>query len=234
MPLTEICTAEYSEPRQRQLYKNIVYVGALAALLDIDIAVVETLIAEQFKGKDRLIAANLEALEIGCDDARSRFRCPLGIRVARSDAVGDRILAEGNFAAGARRGLWRRDRLRLVSDHALDLARRGLRAQLRSLRTDKDDRQEELRDRPGGGRDRRDRRCGRRWLERRPRLHHDIGARASRSCRNSSASPISPRFRSSCSMFSAAARRPACRPAPSSRTCSSALSPRTATPSMCS
>ena len=100
MPLTEICTAEYSDARQRQLYKNIVYVGALAALLDIEIGVIETLINERFKGKDKLIAANLNALKIGHDDAKSRFRCPLGVRVRRSDAVGDRILVEGNFAAG--------------------------------------------------------------------------------------------------------------------------------------
>jgi 2-oxoglutarate ferredoxin oxidoreductase subunit alpha len=100
MPLTEICTREYAEPRQRQLLKNIVYVGALAALLDIEIDVLEKLIGEQFKGKDRLIAANLRALRIGYDDCKSRFACPLGIRVSRSDAVGERILVDGNFAAG--------------------------------------------------------------------------------------------------------------------------------------
>jgi 2-oxoglutarate ferredoxin oxidoreductase subunit alpha len=100
MPLTEICTAEYSDARQRQLYKNIVYVGALAALLDIEPTVIEALIGERFKGKDKLIAANLNALKIGYDEAKSRFRCPLGVRVRRSDTVGDRILVEGNFAAG--------------------------------------------------------------------------------------------------------------------------------------
>jgi len=100
MPLTEICAAQYSDPRQRQLYKNIVYVGALAALLDIELQVIETLIGERFKGKDKLIAANLGALRIGYDDAKSRFQCPLGVRVRRSNAVGDRILVEGNFAAG--------------------------------------------------------------------------------------------------------------------------------------
>jgi len=100
MPLTEICAAEYSDPRQRQLYKNIVYVGALAALLDIELSAIEALIGERFKGKDKLIAANLNALKIGHDDAKSRFQCPLGVRIRRSDAVGDRILVEGNFAAG--------------------------------------------------------------------------------------------------------------------------------------
>jgi 2-oxoglutarate/2-oxoacid ferredoxin oxidoreductase subunit alpha len=100
MPVTEICAAEYSDPRQRQLYKNIVYVGALAALLDIELGPIEALIGERFKGKDKLIAANLGALKIGHDDAKSRFQCPLGVRVRRSDTVGDRILVEGNFAAG--------------------------------------------------------------------------------------------------------------------------------------
>jgi 2-oxoglutarate ferredoxin oxidoreductase subunit alpha len=100
MPLTDICTREYAEPRQRQLFKNIVYVGALAALLDIGLGEVEKLIAEQFRGEDRLIAPNLNALRIGYDDAKSRFDCPLGVRVARSDAVGSRILVDGNFAAG--------------------------------------------------------------------------------------------------------------------------------------
>jgi 2-oxoglutarate/2-oxoacid ferredoxin oxidoreductase subunit alpha len=100
MPLTEICAAEYADPRQRQLYKNIVYVGALAALLDIDLSVMETLAAQTFKGKERLIEANRRALHIGYDEAKARFDCPLGIRVRRSDGVGDRILVEGNFAAG--------------------------------------------------------------------------------------------------------------------------------------
>jgi 2-oxoglutarate/2-oxoacid ferredoxin oxidoreductase subunit alpha len=100
MPLTEICAAEFTDAKQRQLYKNIVYVGALAALLDIDLAVMEKLIAHSFKGKERLLEANRRALRLGYDDAKARFDCPLDIRVRRSEAVGDRILVEGNFAAG--------------------------------------------------------------------------------------------------------------------------------------
>ena len=37
MPLTAICNERYTDPRQRQLFKNIIYVGALASLLGIDI-----------------------------------------------------------------------------------------------------------------------------------------------------------------------------------------------------
>jgi 2-oxoglutarate ferredoxin oxidoreductase subunit alpha len=99
VPLTEICTAEYSDPRQRQLYKNIVYVGALAALLDIDLSVMEKVVAEQFKGKERLFDANRGALKIGSDEALARFDCPLPIRVKRAEAVGDKILVDGNAAA---------------------------------------------------------------------------------------------------------------------------------------
>ncbi len=99
MPLTEICAKQYAEPRQRQLYRNMVYVGALAALLDIEFGVLVTLIEERFKGKDKLIEANERALKLGYEEAKDRFACPLGIRIRRSEAVGDRILVEGNYAS---------------------------------------------------------------------------------------------------------------------------------------
>ena len=46
VPLTAICNATYSDARQRQLFKNIIYVGALSALLDIDPAAIEVLFGE--------------------------------------------------------------------------------------------------------------------------------------------------------------------------------------------
>jgi len=99
VPLTEICNARYKEPRLRQLFKNIIYVGALAALLDIDLAAAEQLIGEQFKGKDKLVAPNVEALRVGYDYAKAHFNCPIGLRVERANAVGDRVFVEGNDAA---------------------------------------------------------------------------------------------------------------------------------------
>ena len=87
MPLTEICNAVYSDPRQRQLFKNIVYVGALAQLLDMDIAVLEQLLAEQFQGKDKLITANVQALHLGRDFVRENLKYPLPIRVQSPDHV---------------------------------------------------------------------------------------------------------------------------------------------------
>ncbi len=99
VPLTAICNREYTDPRQRQLFKNIIYVGALSALLDMDITAVEQLVAEQFKSKEKLIQANLNALHLGRDWAVMNLQCPIGLRLRRANAVGDRIFVEGNSAA---------------------------------------------------------------------------------------------------------------------------------------
>ncbi|MES2687978.1 MAG: 2-oxoacid:acceptor oxidoreductase subunit alpha [Pseudomonadota bacterium] len=99
MPLTEISNAVYSDPRQRQLFKNIIYVGALSVLLGIEAAVLEKLFAEQYKGKEKLLASNVQALHLGRDFASEHLQAPLGIRVQRSDQVGDKIFVDGNSAA---------------------------------------------------------------------------------------------------------------------------------------
>lgn len=99
VPLTAICNAAYTAARERQLFKNIIYVGAVASLLGIEIDVIETLVAEQFEGRDRLIKANVAALHMGRDWVADNMG-PLGLQVRRADAVGERIFIEGNQAAG--------------------------------------------------------------------------------------------------------------------------------------
>ncbi|HEY1562995.1 MAG TPA: 2-oxoacid:acceptor oxidoreductase subunit alpha [Caulobacteraceae bacterium] len=98
VPLTAICNATYDDPRQRQLFKNIIYVGALTALLGVDREVTDQLVAEQFPGKERLIKPNLEALALGREAALKSLP-KIGLKVRRADAVGDRIYVEGNEAA---------------------------------------------------------------------------------------------------------------------------------------
>lgn len=100
VPLTKLVNERFTIPRERQLFKNVAYVGALTALLDMDFEVVKGMISEQFRGKDKAIAPNIDALNLGRDYALKYFDCPLDIRVATSDAVGDQILIEGNAAAG--------------------------------------------------------------------------------------------------------------------------------------
>jgi 2-oxoglutarate/2-oxoacid ferredoxin oxidoreductase subunit alpha len=98
-PLTTICNREYDDARQRQLFKNIIYLGALSALLDMDVAAVENLVSEQFRGKDALIKPNLHALHLGLDWAFAAYDCPIGLRLERREKVGDRIFVTGNDAA---------------------------------------------------------------------------------------------------------------------------------------
>jgi 2-oxoglutarate/2-oxoacid ferredoxin oxidoreductase subunit alpha len=99
VPLTEMTNKAYSDSRQRQLFKNIVYLGALSALLEMDTAEIEKLLGEQFRGRDKLVAANVQALHMGRDWALANLQCPIGLRLRRADAVGDRIFVEGNAAA---------------------------------------------------------------------------------------------------------------------------------------
>jgi 2-oxoglutarate ferredoxin oxidoreductase subunit alpha len=98
MPLMEICNASYADPRQRQLFKNIIYVGALSQMLDIEAAEVEKLIGEQYKGKEKLLEPNVKALHTGRDFARDHLPA-IGLKVRRSDQVGKRVFLEGNSAA---------------------------------------------------------------------------------------------------------------------------------------
>jgi 2-oxoglutarate ferredoxin oxidoreductase subunit alpha len=100
MPITEICNATYDDPRQRQLFKNILYVGALAQLLGIEMGVIEALFGEQFRGKERLLASNVRALHLGRDFAAEHLQHEkVGLRVEKRDLVGQRILVDGNTAA---------------------------------------------------------------------------------------------------------------------------------------
>src|SRR4249919_1529031 len=99
VPLTAITNSTYTDPRQRQLFKNIIYLGALSAMLDMDPKTIEALIGEQYKGKEKLFDANKNALHLGRDWALMNLECPIGLRVKRADKVGDRIFIEGNSAA---------------------------------------------------------------------------------------------------------------------------------------
>jgi 2-oxoglutarate ferredoxin oxidoreductase subunit alpha len=100
MPITAICNRTYTDARQRQLFKNIIYVGALSALLGIDADVIETLIGEQYRSKPKLQEPNVRALHIGRDYVAEHLADePIGLAVRRSDRVGERIFVDGNSAA---------------------------------------------------------------------------------------------------------------------------------------
>ncbi len=100
MPITAICNRTYDDPRQRQLFKNIIYVGALSALLGIDAEVIETLIGEQYRSKPKLYEPNVRALHIGRDYVVQNLAdVAIGLHIERRDKVGERIFVDGNSAA---------------------------------------------------------------------------------------------------------------------------------------
>lgn len=105
IPLTEMCMQEFEEPRLQQLLKNVVYIGALAALLDIRFPILKDLLGDQFKRKEKLISTNVHALEMGYQFASENFNCPLPIRLEQGGNVAPhlleskQILMNGNTAA---------------------------------------------------------------------------------------------------------------------------------------
>jgi hypothetical protein len=127
MPLTEICNNAYSDSRERQLFKNIIYVGALTTLLDIDPAEIEKLFSEQYKGKEKLFDSNVQALNLGRDYARAAPQADRAQGRAPRFASATH-LRRRQQRRRARLHLWRRDGLRLVSDHPVVVGRRSLSA----------------------------------------------------------------------------------------------------------
>ncbi|MDU8927832.1 2-oxoacid:acceptor oxidoreductase subunit alpha [Alisedimentitalea sp. MJ-SS2] len=105
IPLTEMCMREFETPRLQQLLKNVVYVGALAALLNMKFTILKDLVADQFKGKEKLISSNVHALEMGYQYVTENYDCPLPIRLEMGEDVvaphileSEHILMNGNTA----------------------------------------------------------------------------------------------------------------------------------------
>lgn len=98
IPMMQMSMQHYERPRIQQLLKNVIYVGAMAALLDLEMAVLKNIIREQFVKKPKLIPDNFKALELGYDYAKEHYSCPLPLRIQRMDALGEAILIEGNEA----------------------------------------------------------------------------------------------------------------------------------------
>ncbi|MEO0638393.1 MAG: 2-oxoacid:acceptor oxidoreductase subunit alpha [Bacteroidota bacterium] len=100
IPMMELAMQHFERPRTQQLLKNIIYLGAMAAFLEMEIDVIKDLISEQFAKKPKLVLPNHQALELGYNYAKDHYACPLPIRVARRDLVKGHIMMEGNAATG--------------------------------------------------------------------------------------------------------------------------------------
>ncbi|NCF61693.1 MAG: 2-oxoacid:acceptor oxidoreductase subunit alpha [Gammaproteobacteria bacterium] len=100
VPLSKLCNEAFSVARIRILMKNVAYVGALAALLDLDLKIVRTLLEETFAAKPKLVESNLQAIMLGYDYAKENFSCPLPVRAETMGDNSGNILITGNDATG--------------------------------------------------------------------------------------------------------------------------------------
>jgi 2-oxoglutarate ferredoxin oxidoreductase subunit alpha len=100
IPIAQICAKQWTDARQRQLFKNMVYVGALVELLSMDMEALKGVISDQLKGKEKLMTANLQAVDLGRDYAREHFSCPLSIHARAAEGAKGKIMVTGNDAGG--------------------------------------------------------------------------------------------------------------------------------------
>jgi len=100
VPLARLCNENFAGVRTRILMKNICYAGVLAALLDLDLARIRTLLAETYAKKPALVDSNMKAIQLGYDYAKANFACPLPLRVEQMDRTAGHIMIDGNTAAG--------------------------------------------------------------------------------------------------------------------------------------
>ncbi|HEY7963066.1 MAG TPA: 2-oxoacid:acceptor oxidoreductase subunit alpha [Steroidobacteraceae bacterium] len=99
VPLAQLCNENFSGVRTRILMKNICYAGVLAALLELDLGHIRTLLAETYAKKPQLVESNMKAIQLGYDYARTHFPCPLPLRVEKMDRTAGHIMIDGNTAA---------------------------------------------------------------------------------------------------------------------------------------
>jgi 2-oxoglutarate ferredoxin oxidoreductase subunit alpha len=100
IPLSKMCNETFDGVRARILMKNVVYVGAMAALLDLDLEVIRGLLEESFARKPKLVEANQQAIRMGYDYAQAHFDCPLSLRIEPMDKTAGMVMIDGNTAAG--------------------------------------------------------------------------------------------------------------------------------------
>jgi 2-oxoglutarate ferredoxin oxidoreductase subunit alpha len=113
IPFAKMCNENFPTARARVLMKNVAYVGALAALIDIDLDVVRNSLDQTFASKAHLLDANHLAIELGYKYAKENFKCPLPFSAKAIDKTRDHVMIDGNTAtalgcmyAGATVGAW--------------------------------------------------------------------------------------------------------------------------------
>jgi 2-oxoglutarate ferredoxin oxidoreductase subunit alpha len=99
VPFDKITAAVCPEAKLRKLVKNMVYVGVVAQILDMDLATVEAALRRQFAKKQKAADLNWAAVQAGYDYAKTSLIKQDPFRVERMHANEGKIIIEGNAAA---------------------------------------------------------------------------------------------------------------------------------------
>ncbi|HEY6290564.1 MAG TPA: 2-oxoacid:acceptor oxidoreductase subunit alpha [Terriglobia bacterium] len=99
VPFDRLVVPVCPEAKLRKLVRNMLYVGVVAHLLEIDMGEVEKALRKQFKKKVKAADLNLKAVLAGYDFAEKNLEKKDRFRVERMNANQGKILIEGNSAA---------------------------------------------------------------------------------------------------------------------------------------
>ncbi len=99
VPYDKIVAAVCPEAKLRKLVKNMVYVGVVAQLLEIEMGEVEKAIRRQFKSKVKAANLNLAAAQAGFDYAKSNLKKLGAFYIERMNETAGKIIIDGNAAA---------------------------------------------------------------------------------------------------------------------------------------
>ena len=83
----------------RRLVVNMIYVGVLAEMLDIEVSEVERALEKAFASKPKALGVNVDAMRAGVTWAKEHVQQKPRFRVRRMDKNDGKILVDGNFAS---------------------------------------------------------------------------------------------------------------------------------------
>ena len=99
VPYDKLVAPVCPEAKLRKLVKNMIYVGVVAQLLEIDLNEVEKAIRKQFAKKVKAANLNLAAVKAGYDYAAANFTKRDPFVIAHMDKTQGKIIIDGNSAA---------------------------------------------------------------------------------------------------------------------------------------
>ncbi len=100
VPFDKITAAVCTEAKLRKLVKNMVYVGVVAQLLSMDLAVVEQSVKKQFAKKQKVFDLNFGAVKAGYDYAQEKLVKQDPFFLEKMNQTAGKIIIDGNAACG--------------------------------------------------------------------------------------------------------------------------------------